>query len=248
MTFSVRAIDIRQSLVYDLVLVDGVIMLMTSDEAESIGLFGGTWSSTSTSIEPLYLARVRNGLYTTIIGNKTVDGMWIENGLLHIQHDLSRTSIPIGTLYYFMRRSMSRQLRSDEYTSAVRRYARCLVQACRDVDTLSHISYTMILVNTSSGTYAVVLEYGYNLFGLPSTVLNAVVVAKREEDEWIDLMTNDYAEHVELSAPDIIRFVGEGDYNVEYKLYEVISWYKLAEPQLSHEAQKIRQWIMTPRP
>jgi len=243
MALNIRAIDIRQSLVYDLVLVDGVIILMMSDEVDSGGLFGGTWNGISTSIEPLYLAHASNGRYTSIISGRTIDGMWIEEGLLHIQLDSDHTSIPIGVLYHFMRRGMSRQLRNDEYVRAVRRYARCLAQACRDVDTLSHISYTKILVNTDGGTYMALVEHGYNLFGRPSRIVNVYVIAKREENEWVNLMTGDYAEHIELDTPDIIKFIGEGDYDVEYKLYEVASWYKLVELQLPHEVRKIERWL-----
>jgi len=244
MTFNVRAVDIRQSLIYDIVLVDGVIVLMIVRETDASGFFNSTWNGVLASIEPLYLAHVRNGRYTSIISGRTIDGTWIEGGLLHIHHDSGHTSIPIGTLYYFTRRqSIQRQLR-DNYFNAVRRYVKCLAQTCRDIDTLSHISYTMVLVNTDAGTYAAIVEHGYNLSGMPSMIADVYVIAKREEYEWIDLMTNDYAEHVELVEPDAVKFLGEGDYDVEYKLYETVSWHKLAEPQLPQEARKIRQWLL----
>jgi len=318
MAFNVRAVEIRQALIYDVVLVDNVIMLMIAQESNVTGLFSSTWNSVLVSIEPLYLAtRYRNerfinpsnsctqramrgaqprcgqmtvgpepcanrrnggnsdlpdcppgdgcspepmggtgetpgsgavsgrgGGQVSVISGKSIAGLWIEEGLLHIQGDSGYMAVPIGTLYYFMRKKMSRQLRDEEHIRAVRRYAKCLAQACRDVDTLSHISYMTVFVNTGSGTYAAVVEHGYNLFGKPSRVVNAYVIAKREEDEWIDLMTNEYAEHVELVEPDTVRFVGEGDYDADYMLYDIISLHKLAEPQLPQEARKIRQWLL----
>jgi len=244
MTLNVRAVDIRQSLIYDIVLVDGVAVLMIARETDASGLFSSAWSGVLASIEPLYLAHARNGQYTSVISG-TIDGMWIEGGMLHIQRDSGYTSIPIGTLYHFTRRWPMQRQHRDEYFRAVRRYVRCLAQACRDADTLSHISYTMVLVNTDAGTYVAIVEHGYNLSGKPSRVVNAYVIAKREEDEWIDLMTRDYAEHVELDTPDAVKFLGERDYDVGYKLHEIISWYKLAEPQLPQEAQKIRQWLLS---